>query len=62
MEWGRGYEHRPDERLEALITFLDGVCRPDGRTWTNERVVVFTEYAATLDWIVGILEHILTTA
>lgn len=57
VEWGRGYEHRPDSRLEALITFLDGVCRPDGRTWSNERVVVFTEYAATLDWIVGILEQ-----
>lgn len=57
VEWGRAYEHRPDSRLGALITFLDGVCRPDGRTWTNERVVVFTEYAATLDWIVGILEQ-----
>ena len=57
VAWGRGYEHRPDSRLEALIGFLDAVCRPDGRTWTNERVVVFTEYAATLDWIVGVLEQ-----
>ena len=55
VEWGHGYEHRPDSRLEALITFLDAVCRPDGRTWTNERVVVFTEYAATLDWIARVL-------
>jgi superfamily II DNA/RNA helicase len=55
IAWGRKYEHRPDSRLEALITFLDAVCRPDGRTWTNERVVIFTEYAATLDWIGGIL-------
>ena len=47
IEWGRGYEHRPDSRLEALITFLDAICRPDGTTWTNERVAVFTEYAAT---------------
>lgn len=57
VEWGRGYEHRPDARLEALITFLDAICRPDGKTWSNERVVVFTEYAATLDWIVGILDQ-----
>ena len=36
---------------------LDAVCRPDGRTWTNERVVVFTEYADTLDWIVSVLHQ-----
>jgi superfamily II DNA/RNA helicase len=55
IAWGRKYEHRPDSRLEALISFLDAVCRPDGKHWTNERVVIFTEYAATLDWIAGIL-------
>ena len=52
--WGQGYEHRPDARLSALIMFLDAVCRIRN-TWSNERVVVFTEYAATLDWIVRIL-------
>src|ERR1700677_3036882 len=55
IEWGLGYENRPDARLQALLTLLDAVCRPDGRTWTNERVVVFTEYAETLDWIVRVL-------
>ncbi|PWF84030.1 DNA helicase [Kocuria rosea] len=54
--WGSSYEHRPDSRLQALIEFLDAVCRPDG-TWTNERVVVFTEYADTLDWIVRVLQQ-----
>jgi hypothetical protein len=47
--WADGYEHRPDARLAALVTWLDSVCRPDGRTWSNERVVIFTEYADTLD-------------
>jgi len=56
IAWGQGYENRPDSRLRALIGFLDAVCRPDG-TWSNERVVVFTEYAATLDWIVRILSQ-----
>ncbi|KQV20866.1 MULTISPECIES: DISARM system SNF2-like helicase DrmD [unclassified Kitasatospora] len=56
VEWGMRYEHKPDSRLEALLTFLDGNCRPDGR-WSNERVVVFTEYAATLDWIAGVLRQ-----
>ncbi|MCR2053088.1 DISARM system SNF2-like helicase DrmD [Actinomyces bowdenii] len=56
-QWARGYQSRPDSRLEALAAMLDAVCRPDGRTWTNERVVVFTEYADTLDWIVSVLRQ-----
>jgi len=55
IAWGRRYEHRPDSRLNALIGFLDGICRPDGKNFMNERVVVFTEYAVTLDWIAGVL-------
>ena len=54
-DWGLGYEGRPDSRLERLITFLDAVCRPDGKHWTNERVVVFTEYAHTLGWLQRVL-------
>ncbi|WP_136313031.1 DISARM system SNF2-like helicase DrmD [Actinomyces procaprae] len=54
-DWAGGYQARANSRLEALVSMLDAVCRPDGRHWTNERVVVFTEYADTLDWIVGVL-------
>lgn len=54
VSWGAGYEHKPDSRAVALLRFLDAVCRPGG-TWTNERVVVFTEYAATLRWLESIL-------
>jgi SNF2 family DNA or RNA helicase len=54
-QWGLDYESRPDSRLEALITYLDAVCRPDGKHWTNERVVVFTEYAHTVDWLQRVL-------
>lgn len=55
VAWGLGYENRPDSRLSALITFLDGVCRI-GNRWSNERVVVFTEYAATVEWAQRVLE------
>lgn len=48
-DWGLSHESRPDSRLERLLTFLDAVCRPGGSHWSNERVVVFTEYAHTLD-------------
>jgi superfamily II DNA or RNA helicase len=57
MDWGLGYESRPDSRLDRLIGFLDAVCRPDSRTWSNERVVVFTEYAHTVDWLARVLNQ-----
>lgn len=57
MEWGLGYESRADSRLDRLISFLDAVCRPDGRAWSNERVVLFTEYAHTVDWLARVLNQ-----
>jgi superfamily II DNA or RNA helicase len=56
-DWGLSHESRADSRLEQLVTFLDGVCRPDGKNWTNERVVVFTEYAHTVDWLTRVLQQ-----
>lgn len=55
VTWAQGFQYRPNSRLEALIDFLAAVCRPDGCTWTNERVVVFTEYADTVEWLVAVL-------
>lgn len=57
VAWGQRFQHRPDSRLEALISFLDAVCRPGGGNWSNERVVIFTEYAATLEWLVDVLSQ-----
>jgi len=57
MSWGLGFESRPDARLEALVTFLDGVCRQDGGGWSQERVVVFTEYAHTVEWTQRVLRQ-----
>lgn len=55
--WSGDYEAKPNSRLQALINWLDSICRPDGRAqWSDERVVVFTEYADTLDWIHMVLE------
>ncbi|MEU4568996.1 DISARM system SNF2-like helicase DrmD [Micromonospora sp. NPDC023956] len=53
-EWGLSFESRPDSRLDELITTLDAICRPGG-FWSNERVVVFTEYAHTLEWVHRVL-------
>lgn len=55
--WGLGYESRADTRLDQLIRFLNAICRPDGKLWSNERVVVFTEYAHTLEWLTRVLRQ-----
>jgi superfamily II DNA or RNA helicase len=57
MDWGLGYESRADSRLDRLVNFLDAVCRPDGQHWSNERVVVFTEYAHTVGWLERVLRQ-----
>jgi superfamily II DNA or RNA helicase len=51
-EWGYGYDGRLDSRLGELLTYLDAILKPAG-SWSNERVVVFTEYVDTLHWIRG---------
>lgn len=54
--WAKAHEAQPDAKAEQLITYLIGVCRPD-RHWTNERVVVFTEYRDTQRWLAQLLEQ-----
>lgn len=53
--WAARYENAPDAKARELITYLAAVCRPDGRHWTNERVVVFTEYRDTQIWLKDLL-------
>jgi hypothetical protein len=55
-DWGHGYEGRPDSRLTALIEHLEAQLRPTGE-WGNERIVIFTEYLDTLEWIYSILRQ-----
>lgn len=49
--WARTHEAQPDAKARELITYLQAVCKPDGEHWTNERVVVFTEYRDTQSWL-----------
>ena len=56
-DWAATYEGKPNARLAKLIEWLDSICRPEGkRQWNNERVVIFTEHADTLELIRDILE------
>jgi len=53
--WAARYETMPDAKAEELLTYLKAVCLPDGEHWTNERVVVFTEYRDTQIWLKELL-------
>jgi hypothetical protein len=53
-DWSRRHGERADSKARALIDELTAICKPDGR-WNDERVVVFTEYRTTQDWLHGLL-------
>lgn len=53
-DWARRHGERADSKARALIDELTAICKPDGR-WNDERVVVFTEYRTTQDWLHGLL-------
>jgi superfamily II DNA or RNA helicase len=42
--------NRPDAKVKALVAWLDANIRPGGR-WSDERVIIFTEYKATQQYI-----------
>ncbi|MBB2911279.1 superfamily II DNA or RNA helicase [Streptosporangium becharense] len=54
--WALDYAAAPDAKARELITYLKAVCRPGGH-WTNERVVVFTEYRDTQKWLTELLRQ-----
>ncbi len=56
IRWGNRYEGRPDSKLDALLRLIDGELIVPGHGWGDERLVVFTEYVSTLEWIRGVLE------
>lgn len=56
LDWALAHESQPDAKARELITYLKAVCKPD-RHWTNNRVVVFTEYRDTLMWLKALLRQ-----
>lgn len=55
QRWAARHGEPADAKARALIDWVDGVCRPGGR-WGDDRVIVFTEYRDTLNWLAGILD------
>ncbi|MGW0981102.1 DISARM system SNF2-like helicase DrmD [Streptomyces xiamenensis] len=54
--WALTHEATPDSRAAALLRYLKAVCRA-GDHWTHERVVVFTEYRDTQQWLYDLLRQ-----
>jgi len=49
-EWAKEATLRGDRKTETLINWLRDVVKPNG-VWSDERVIIFTEYRATQDWL-----------
>lgn len=52
--WSERAASQLDAKTRGLIRWLDQQIRPGGK-WSDERVIVFTEYRATQNWLQGIL-------
>lgn len=52
--WADRVRSRADSKVEALLTWLDEHIRPGGE-WSDQRVIVFTEYRTTQNWLVEML-------
>ncbi|RME04629.1 MAG: helicase, partial [Bacteroidetes bacterium] len=52
--WAARASAQRDAKTNALIHWLKQVVRPDG-VWNDERVIIFTEYRATQNWLHEIL-------
>jgi len=52
--WAAKAEARKDSKVRQLIAWLEENVRPAGR-WSDQRVIIFTEYRATQNWLHTVL-------
>jgi hypothetical protein len=48
--WAHSASASGDSKLRAFVSWIKDIVRPNGK-WTNERVIIFTEYRATQKWL-----------
>ena len=53
-KWANRNQGIPDSKQKELMKWLKQTIRPDGK-WTNERVIIFTEYQATQNALFNLL-------
>lgn len=54
--WVEERRHRPDARATAMLAWLNKTCRTSDGGWTDERVIIFTEYRDTQKWLIDLLQ------
>lgn len=59
--WARKFGSQPDSKAQALIKWLKDNLMPGGE-WSNERVIVFTEYRDTQKWLLEMFANAGLTA
>jgi superfamily II DNA or RNA helicase len=52
--WAERATSQLDAKTQGLTRWLDEHIRPGGK-WSDERVIIFTEYRATQNWLQGVL-------
>jgi superfamily II DNA or RNA helicase len=53
-DWAAKACNRPDSKAQVLIDWLKATVRPNGK-WSDQRVIIFTEYRATQNWLQQVL-------
>lgn len=48
--WAERASQTRDSKAEAFIAWLKAIVKPGGK-WSDERVIIFTEYRATQNWL-----------
>ena len=49
-QWANQNQHRVDSKATAIIDWISTHLKNEGK-WNDKRVILFTEYRATLDWL-----------
>lgn len=53
-QWADEAAKRPDAKAKELLNWIFTHIKPDGE-WSNQRVIIFTEYRATQKWLYNLL-------
>lgn len=53
-DWAKRAKGQRDSKVKQLVAWLKEHLKPGGK-WSNERVIIFTEYRATQNWLQEVL-------
>lgn len=54
LDWAESASRQPDAKATQLLNWINKTIRPNGQ-WSNERVIIFTEYRATQKWLYNLM-------